>query len=78
MKIRSAVKNGSQEYALELDEQDAIGTFGEEVWTGWSVPTRWQKLTNLADSLVVTYMRQQEWISEEFRDQRLREIQARG
>ncbi len=78
MKIRSAVKNGGQEYALELDEQDAISTFGEEVWTGWSVPMRWQRLTNLADSLVVTYMHQQEWVTSDYRDQRLREIQARG
>jgi hypothetical protein len=78
VRIRSAAKNVNQEYSLELDEQDAVATFGEEVWDGWSVPTRWQKLSNLADSLVVTYMAQNDWITPEFRDQRLREIQARG
>lgn len=71
----TAMPNSPQHIEITLTDSDVVpSSVSEEAWAALSAVGRWQFLSRAADKMVVEYMLRNSHISQEYAEQRIREI----
>jgi hypothetical protein len=75
VKVQVGTKMQERSINLEVDDSDALATFGEEKWNSWNTSKRFKMLSTYADSLIVKYLADNHMISSDMAKTRMHALQ---
>jgi hypothetical protein len=73
MKVNTGAVVGGRSLDVEMTENDGVAHFGYK-WEEWNIPTKFKRLTALADLMLVQYLLAEELIPQSMANSRFANI----